>query len=105
MICNRSCQALKKLTAEIEIVQSAEFTLSTQKSLLRRVLQMEDFLNTFQKTFSMPSFLCFIAHFSWCSGIWSIMITGVAFKMPVLLLYQKPVSIIPETCLIFYFVE
>ncbi|KAG8194918.1 hypothetical protein JTE90_021379 [Oedothorax gibbosus] len=49
---------------------------------------MEDFLNTFQNTFSVPSFLCFIAHFCWCSGIWSIAVTGFNSNMPVFILYR-----------------
>ncbi|KAG8194919.1 hypothetical protein JTE90_021380 [Oedothorax gibbosus] len=87
-MCHRSCQALKKLTVEIETVQPAEFTLSTQKSLMRRVLVTEDFLNTFQNTFSVPSFLCFLAHFIWCSGFWSIAVTGFNSNMPVFVLYR-----------------
>ncbi|KAG8194920.1 hypothetical protein JTE90_021381 [Oedothorax gibbosus] len=87
-ICHRSSQALKKLTAEIETVQPAEFTLSTQKSLMRRVLVTEDFLNTCQKTFSVPSFLCFLAHFIWCSGFWSIAVTGFNSNMPMFVIYR-----------------
>ncbi|KAG8194915.1 hypothetical protein JTE90_021376 [Oedothorax gibbosus] len=59
---------------------------------MRRVLVTEDFLNSFQKTFSVPSFLCFISHFSWCSGICSIVVTGFNSNMPVFVLYQATFS-------------
>ncbi|KAG8178663.1 hypothetical protein JTE90_025586 [Oedothorax gibbosus] len=75
-------------------LSSSKFTTTIQKEFLRDFIKTESCIISFQNIFSVPSLLMFAAHFSWCSGVLVLVVTGTFLNMPGIRIIYHTTSIL-----------
>ncbi|KAG8178658.1 hypothetical protein JTE90_025582 [Oedothorax gibbosus] len=74
-------------------LSSTKFTTSIQKEILKRFIEIESCIISFQTIFSVPSLLMFAAHFSCCSAVLGLVVTGTFLNMPRIYIIYHTTSI------------
>ncbi|KAG8178660.1 hypothetical protein JTE90_025583 [Oedothorax gibbosus] len=78
----------------MNVFSPPKFTTTIQKEILKRFIEIESCIISFQTIFSVPSLLMFTAHFSCCSAVLGLVVTGTFLNMPGIYIIYHTTSIL-----------